>query len=110
MNGERLGDDFADAHPRIERGEWVLKHHLHLAALRAQLFSAKREKIASLEADFPAIGLDQPQEHARQGGFPQPLSPTTANVSPRKTEKLTPSTAVKRAPFESREKTPPPRR
>jgi len=26
--------------------------------------------------------------------FPQPLSPTTANVSPRKTEKLTPSTAV----------------
>ncbi len=70
MNGERLGDDFADAHPRIERGEWVLKHHLHLAALRAQLFSAKREKIASLEADFPAIGLDQPQEHARQGGFP----------------------------------------
>ena len=35
MNSERLGNDFANAHPWIERGERVLKHHLHLAALRA---------------------------------------------------------------------------
>jgi hypothetical protein len=42
--------------------------------------------------------------------LPQPLSPTTAKVSHHSTEKLTLSTAVKRVPFDSREKTVPPRR
>ncbi len=53
MNGERLGNDFADAHPRIRRGERILENHLHLAALGAQFFSAEREK-------FTAVRLDQP--------------------------------------------------
>jgi hypothetical protein len=39
--------------------------------------------------------------------FQQPLSPTTANVSPAPTEKLTPSNAVNRAPSrEKRRRTP----
>ena len=29
----RLGDDPSDRHPRIERGEWVLKDHLDLLAI-----------------------------------------------------------------------------
>src|SRR6266699_2282468 len=66
MNGERFGNDFAHPHTRIERGERILKHHLHLAALRAQFSSAQRDKIAPLETDFAAVGLDQPQEHAGQ--------------------------------------------
>ena len=70
MNGERFDNDFADTHPRIERSEWILKHHVHLAALRAQFFPAELEKIASLKTEFAAVGLDQPQEHARQRGFP----------------------------------------
>ena len=69
MNGERFDNDFADTHPRIERSEWILKHHVHLAALRAQFFPAELEKIASLKTEFAAVGLDQPQQHARQGSF-----------------------------------------
>src|SRR5229473_4113996 len=69
MNGERLGNDFADAHARIERGERILKDHLHLAALHAHFFPAELEKIAPVETEFPAVGLDQPQQHARQGSF-----------------------------------------
>jgi hypothetical protein len=45
---------------------------------------------------FLKIGVDLAcLAHARQRVLPQPLSSTTANVSPRSTEKLTPSTAVK---------------
>jgi len=31
VNGQRLSNDFAHAHPRIERGKRILKNHLHLA-------------------------------------------------------------------------------
>jgi len=69
VNGERLGNDFADAHPRIERGEGILKNHLHLAALGAQFFPAERKKITPLEMEFTAVGLDQAHEHGRQCCF-----------------------------------------
>jgi len=84
-----------------------LENHLHLAALRAQFFSTQREKIAAFETDFTSVGLDQPQEHARQRGFPASALADDAKVSPREMEKLTPSTAVKRAPSVPCEKTPP---
>jgi hypothetical protein len=48
--------------------------------------------------------------HDSDAGSEQPLSPTTANVSPRVTEKLTLSTAMKQMPSDAWEKTPPPRR
>ena len=35
---DRLGQDIAHAHPRIETGERILEHHLHAAAHAAQRF------------------------------------------------------------------------
>ena len=110
MNGQRLGNDFGDAHARIERSEGVLNNHLHLAALRAQLFSAQREKISRVKTEFTAVRFDQSQEHTRQGGLAAAAFADDGKVSPHLTEKLTSLTAVKRAPSVSREKTVPPRR
>jgi hypothetical protein len=69
MNRERFGDDFADAHSRVQRSERILEDHLHLAALRAQGSSGEMQKVLAFEKNGAVIGLDQAEEHAGQGGF-----------------------------------------
>jgi hypothetical protein len=86
MNGQRLGNDFGDAHARIERSEGVLNNHLHLAALRAQLFSAQREKISRVKTEFTAVRFDQSQEHTCQGGLAAAAFADDGKVSPHLTE------------------------
>jgi hypothetical protein len=41
VNRERLGDDFSNAHAGIQRGEGVLKDHLHLATLCPEAFAGE---------------------------------------------------------------------
>src|SRR5437899_9468352 len=38
MNGERLGNDFADAHPRIRRGERILEKSFASGSARRAIF------------------------------------------------------------------------
>src|SRR5260370_3897661 len=47
MNGEWLGNEFADAPPRVWRGERGFKHHIHLAPPRRPAFSPKRARTAA---------------------------------------------------------------
>jgi hypothetical protein len=49
MDGQRLGDDFADAQARMERSKGILKDHLHAAALGTQFVAAQGKQVAVLE-------------------------------------------------------------
>ena len=69
MQRQRLGQDLADRHARIERGIGVLEDDLGVAAERAQPVGVEREQVAALEADTAGIRLDQPQHQPADGGF-----------------------------------------
>jgi len=67
VDSERLGHGFVDAHAGIERGEGVLKHHLHLAALGAQRFAGEAQSFASFEQNLPLR-----QARSSEEGFVRP--------------------------------------
>src|SRR6266481_4798965 len=61
MDDERLFDNLAGAHPRVERGVRILKHDLHLPARCAQARPGKPDHVLSAKPDFARRGLDEPQ-------------------------------------------------
>ncbi len=65
MHGQGLADDIARCHARVERGERVLEHDLHRAAIRPQRGLAQRRDILAIESDRAAGRLDQSQHGAR---------------------------------------------
>ena len=69
MDGERLGDDGFDAEARVERGERVLKDHLHVAAESAEVSTAGGEEIATEEMDGAGVRLDEAREQAGESGL-----------------------------------------
>ena len=69
MQRQRLAQDLADRHARIERGVGVLEDDLRLPAERAQLVGVEREQVAALETDAAGIRLDQAQHQPADGGF-----------------------------------------
>ena len=92
MDDQRLGDEIADAHARVERGEGVLENHLHVAAHGLAFVAAEARQIAPADDDVAAVG-HQPASALAVVDLPQPDSPTSASVSLGAIEKLTPSTA-----------------
>src|SRR6185436_17217106 len=64
---ERLGDDLADGHARVERRIRVLEDHLHLAPHAAQLARRERRDVDALEPDA-AARRPLEQQHAAAGG------------------------------------------
>src|SRR5215470_10433832 len=54
---QRLGQDLADSHARVERGVGILEDDLSLAPERAQLVGTEGSKITALEADAAAVRL-----------------------------------------------------
>jgi hypothetical protein len=69
VHDQRLGDDLADRHARIERGVGVLENELHVAAQLAHLGCRIRRQFAPLEPDGTVIGLDQPDDQPAGGGL-----------------------------------------
>jgi hypothetical protein len=69
VNRQRFGDDFADAHSRVQRSERILEDHLHLATLRAQGFSGEVQEVVAFEKNCAVIGLDEAEKHASEGSF-----------------------------------------
>ncbi len=69
MDAERLADDIARGHARIERGERVLEDDLHRAPVRAQFCLAEMGDVVAVEPDAAAGRLDQPQDAARHRRF-----------------------------------------
>ncbi len=64
MHAQRLADDLARRHARIERGERVLEDDLHLPPVGAQLRPAEARDVGTVELDAARGRLDQPQHGA----------------------------------------------
>ncbi len=80
-------------HPRVQRRERVLEDHLDSAAAAAPAPRQRREIHGRppdcAEPDLARGGIDRSKDAPRVVVFPQPLSPTSARVSPSRTSKLT---------------------
>ncbi len=64
---ERLADNLADIHARVERSKRILENDLHLAAHQAQLLALQLHQISSVEHDF-ARGRPIELENGLAGG------------------------------------------
>src|SRR5215208_6720666 len=62
MNDERLFDDIAHTHPRVERGVWILKNDLHVAARQAHPVGGKVQNVLAAEEHIPGRCLDEAQD------------------------------------------------
>src|SRR5438132_303116 len=72
VDGERLPDDLAHRHPRIERAVRILEDHLHLPSDRAQRVLVERREVAALEEDLTAGRPLELQDAASGGGLAAP--------------------------------------
>ena len=57
-----FGEDFGNAHARIERGEWILEHDLHRRARGAQFGARQRSEVLAGEHHAAAGRRDQAQQ------------------------------------------------
>ena len=90
---DRLADDVADGHARVQAADRVLEDDLHLPAEAAQLFAVVGEEVLALVAHLPAVAGIRRRIVRPTVVLPQPDSPTRPSVLPGATSKLTPSTA-----------------
>ena len=98
MQRQRLGQDLAHRHARIERGVGVLEDDLRIAAEGAQLIAHRaRARSRPSKRTVPASGSISRSTSRLTVDLPQPDSPTSASVLPASTLKLTPSTALTKA-------------
>ena len=95
-----FGDLVADGEHRIERRHRILEDHADApAANAAERLALEREHVGIAEADARCRRRSAPGDGTSRSSarlvrlLPQPDSPTSASVSPRSSEKLTPSTA-----------------
>ena len=69
MNDERLLDDLARPHARVQRRVGILKDDLHVAPRGAQPFGGEREHVLAVEPHRPARRFDQPEQAAAGRGL-----------------------------------------
>ena len=69
VDDEGLGERVAYGHARVERGERILEHDLHVAAQRAQRIALQGEHRCSLELHAATGGVQQAQQQASGGGL-----------------------------------------
>ena len=82
VDGQRLADDRADRHARIERGVRILEDDLHVAAERAQRARPSAVTSAPLNQTSPELGSISRRMQRPVVDLPQPDSPTSPSVSP----------------------------
>ncbi len=68
---ERLADDVADGHARVERRKRILKDDLHLSAQMAQLRARAIQDVAAVEPHFTARRRQQTQDDAADRRLPR---------------------------------------
>lgn len=69
LGAQRLGDDVADRHPRVEAGHRVLEDDLDPAAQRLAVGLGQSVEGPSEELDVPAFGADEVQQFEEGGGL-----------------------------------------
>ena len=79
---QRLGDEVADAHARIERGVGVLEDHLDVAADRLASPRGRARAVARRRSRCRRPQGTRPSSALPVVDLPQPDSPTSASVSP----------------------------
>ena len=86
LDDERLPEDRADPHARVERGVGVLEHDLQVAAARdAGRCAPQLGDVVALEADrCPSAGVSSATTSRPIVVLPHPDSPTRPKVSPRR--------------------------
>ena len=91
---DRLRDDFADRHSRIERRVRILEDHLQVPALLAQLARRQVRQVRASEEHFAGRRLDQPQDRAAERGLAAAgLADQAQRLARRGCRASTPSTA-----------------
>ena len=66
VDAQRLADDVAHGHARVQRRVRVLEDDLHLAPHVAHLAAVERRDVAAVEEDLPARRLDELDDRARR--------------------------------------------
>ena len=64
---QRFLDDAIDRHARVERGPWVLEHHLHARAHAPQFAGGEMGDVAALDLDAPRARMIEAQRDPAQG-------------------------------------------
>ncbi len=94
VDGKRVADDGADPALRVEGAVRVLEDHLHLPPDRAELARLQPGDVLTLETQpVPEVRSWRRAMQRANVDLPQPVSPTNPRVSPRRTSRLTRSTA-----------------
>src|SRR5262249_57503502 len=81
---ERSAQDQAGPHPRIERRVGILEHELDLPALPPVFAAADLRQVPAPKLMTPLVGRSRPTITLPIVVLPQPDSPTSPNVSPRR--------------------------
>jgi hypothetical protein len=67
MDHERLGDDVADRHPRVQRAERILENDLHLPPLATHGLRRQAGQVLAAMQHLARRRLDEPQQQAAGG-------------------------------------------
>src|SRR5262249_27095048 len=78
VHDERLADDRAHGHSRVQRCERVLEDDLHVAAQALKLAAIERGDVLALEPDLSRGRLDEPQDAASRRGLAATRFPNEA--------------------------------
>ena len=67
MNFKRFGENGADAEARIERVVWVLKNHLNLFSVGAEVGTSQGADSLTMVCDRTGSGIDEANDSATEG-------------------------------------------
>ncbi len=70
VNDERLGDDRADRHARVERRVGILKDDLHVAPHAAHVRRTEGQHVRAVELHLSRGRLDEAKDAAADGRLP----------------------------------------
>ena len=89
-----LGDDVAHRHAGVQTRVGILEDYLHAPPYVEHLLAVVREYVLALEDNLALRGPSRRKTRRANVLLPHPDSPTSPSVSPRRTERSTPSTAL----------------
>ena len=93
LDGQRLSQDRAHPHPRVQRRERVLEHELDVAAETVAPAPGPRAEVAAVDSDRSRCRFVETDDKSSQGGLAAAGLPDQAEVWPRRTSKVTSATA-----------------
>jgi hypothetical protein len=78
VNFKRFGENGADAEARIERVVWVLKNHLNLFSVGAEVGTSQGADSLTMVCDRTGSGIDEANDSATEGRLARTAFPDEA--------------------------------